>query len=79
MKSLDILKKINSFTENSTSYDVNGTVCTAEAPVLVGGYLDIKALAEVYGKAINETEDSYSVLYKAPSIDMFQLSIDNLA
>jgi len=67
------------FTENSTSYDVNGTAGTAETPVLVGGYLDIKTLAEIYGKAVNETEDSYSVLYKAPSIDNFQLSIDNLA
>ncbi len=67
------------FTENSATYDVNGTAATAETPVLVDGYLDIKTLAEIYGKVINETEDSYSVLYKAPSIDMFQLSIDNLA
>lgn len=66
-------------TEGSKTYDVNGVTKTAEREVLVGGLADIKTMAEVFGKAVSETEDSYSILYQIQSVEQFRKTIDNLA
>ena len=67
------------FTEGSTSYVVNDETRTAERAVYQGGMLDIKVLAETYGKVFRETEDSYCLMFKAELIEKHQTLIDNLA
>ncbi len=67
------------FTEGSTSYDVNGEAKTAKRAVYQGGMLDIKTLSEVYGKVFRETEGSYGVMDGAELVDKFQLMLDELA
>ncbi len=67
------------FTEGSTSYDVNGAAKIAERAVYANGYLDIKTLCEIYGRAFREADNSYSILDKAESVDKFQKMIDRLA
>lgn len=67
------------FTNNSDQYVINGETKTAEKVILKDGYLDIKTLCDIYGKVFRETEQSYSVLDKAPAIDYYQVQIDEFA
>ena len=66
-------------TEGSKTYDVNGETKNAEREVLVDGFVDIKAMADIFGRVVTETENSYGVLYQAPSVEQFQKTLDNLA
>ncbi len=67
------------FTNNSAEYVINGETKTAETVILKNGYLDIKSLCEIYGKVFRESENSYSILDKAPAVDYYQAQIDKLA
>ena len=66
------------FTEGIQNYDVNGETRTADRVVYSDGYLDIKTLSEIFGRVFRETENSYSVLDKAESVERYQKQIDNL-
>ncbi len=64
------------FTEGSASYDVNGETRTADRAVLSGGYLDIKTLADIYGKHFKETENSFLIMQTADLVDRYQNMIE---
>ena len=64
------------FTEGSDSYDVNGETRTAERPVLIGGKLDIKTMASVYGKYFKETTNSFLIMQNAELVERYQNMIE---
>ncbi len=59
------------FTEGAKSVDVNGTAVVFDNTVMSGGYLDIKACAEAFGKNITEAENAYVLWYGAPLVEQY--------
>ena len=56
------------FSENSSSYEVNGVSADFEKVCMKNGYLDIMACAEAFGKQATELEDCVTVWYNVPAV-----------
>ncbi len=54
------------FTEGSSTYTVNGKEAVFSESCMDGGYVNIKACAEAFGKEITEAEGSYILWYNQP-------------
>ncbi len=59
------------FTEDARSVDVNGAAVVFDEAPMTGGYLDIKACAEVFGKNVTEAENAYILWYGEPLVDQY--------
>ena len=56
------------FSQNSSSYVVNGETVDFGKVCMKDGYLDIMACAEAFGKQITEVDDSVTVWYNVPAV-----------
>ncbi len=56
------------FSENSSSYEVDGVSADFEKVCMKNGYLDIMACAKAFGKQATEVEDSIIVWYNVPMV-----------
>ncbi len=59
------------FTEGASSYEVNGETKAFAESCMSGGYLNIKACAEAFGKEITDSENSYVIWYNTPLTKQF--------
>ena len=64
------------FTEGSSEYTANGETKTFAESCMSGGYLNIKACAEAFGKTITESDSSYVLWYDKPVTPQYQDDIE---
>ncbi len=67
------------FTEGSNSYTVNGEAKPFAENCMNGGYLNIKACAEAFGKSITESDTSYILWYNEPYTQQYLEDLVNCA
>ncbi len=65
------------FTENSSSYTVNGETRAFTESCMSGGCLNVKACAEAFGKTITESDSAYVLWYDKPVTPQYQDDIED--